>query len=229
MPTEDAAPAHRGPIVVIESEPPIAELQERYLAREGFDVHVSADAAGGLAAVRGLRPAAIVLEAGCPDIDPLATCRDLRSGGDRTPILFLIARGDAAGWLSDVRSASDDVLGKPFAPRELVAKVKDLLRTGTRPPEPVLGTGRLQVDTVRRTVVVDDADVHLTATEFQLLEFLLRHPGQVFSRNRLLSEIWGYTALGSRTVDVHIAQLRAKLGGASPIRTVRGVGYAAAI
>ena len=119
---------------------------------------------------------------------------------------------------------------KPFSPRELTARVSSVLRRayGIDDAEPPLQLGRVRVDLAERRVFTDDSEVALTATEFELLATLMRRPGRVFSREQLLSQIWGYSSVaGTRTVDVHIAQVRSKLGGASPVRTVRGVGYAA--
>jgi DNA-binding response OmpR family regulator len=124
---------------------------------------------------------------------------------------------------------ADDYITKPFSPREVVARVKAVVRRADGPSaSPLLELGRVVVDRDAHKVRVDGQEVELTATEFDLLVHLMRHPGRVLSREQLLSEVWGYAAVvGTRTVDVHVAQVRAKLGDASPIRTVRGVGYSA--
>ncbi|HST66150.1 MAG TPA: response regulator transcription factor, partial [Mycobacteriales bacterium] len=201
-----------------------------YLAREGFGVHVESDGAAGLAAARRLHPVAIVLDVGLPGLDGTELCRRLRADGDWTPVLFVTARDDEIDRVLGLELGADDYVTKPFSPRELVARVKTVLRRtrGAERSSPLLRVGRVSLDPDRRRAFVDEAEVALTTTEFDLLAFLLRRPGRVYEREHLLSEVWGYAAAaGTRTVDVHVAQLRAKLGAASPIRTVRGVGYSA--
>jgi DNA-binding response OmpR family regulator len=224
-----ASGAGKGLVLVVEDEKSIADLERLYLTREGFGVHVETDGRGGLSAARALRPAAIVLDVGLPVIDGTEVCRALRADGDWTPILFVTARDDEVDRVLGLELGADDYITKPFSPRELVARVKTVLRRSAGVAEErVLVVGEVTVDPARRSVSIDGTDVTLTATEFDLLAYLMRRPGRVFSREQLLSEVWGYAvAAGTRTVDVHVAQLRAKLGTASPIRTVRGVGYAA--
>ncbi|MGI8683076.1 MAG: response regulator transcription factor [Mycobacteriales bacterium] len=220
----------RGLVLVIEDERAIADLERMYLAREGFGVQVEVDGRAGLAAARTVRPAAIVLDVGLPLLDGTEVCRALRAEGNWTPVLFVTARDDEVDRVLGLEMGGDDYITKPFSPRELVARVKSVMRRAAGDPggEAVLSVGRTALDLARRRVSANEAPVELTATEFDLLAFLMRRPGRVFSREQLLSEVWGYAAAaGTRTVDVHVAQLRAKLGSASPIRTVRGVGYAA--
>jgi DNA-binding response OmpR family regulator len=219
----------KGLVLVVEDEKSIADLERLYLSREGFGVHVESDGTAGLSAARTLRPAAIVLDVGLPGIDGTELCRALRADGDWTPILFVTARDDEVDRVLGLELGADDYITKPFSPRELVARVKTVLRRSAGlVGAQVMTVGSVTVDPARRSVSVDGADVELTATEFDLLAHLMRRPGRVFTREQLLSEVWGYAvAAGTRTVDVHVAQLRAKLGDASPIRTVRGVGYAA--
>ena len=215
----------------MEDERPIADLVRMYLTREGFGVHVEYDGSAGLAAARKLRPVACVLDIGLPGLTGTEICQQLRAGGDWTPVLFLTARDDEIDRILGLEQGADDYLTKPFSPRELVARVKTVLRRagGAEPAEPAaLQVGRVRLDPGRRRAWVAGAEVSLTATEFDLLAFLMRRPGRVYEREQLLSQVWGYAAAaGTRTVDVHVAQLRAKLGQASPIRTVRGVGYSA--
>src|SRR3954471_16851134 len=216
-------------VLVIEDEKAIADLERLYLTREGFGVHVESDGRAGLAAARAMHPAAIVLDVGLPVLDGTEVCRALRADGDWTPVLFVTARDDEVDRVLGLEMGADDYITKPFSPREFVARVKSVLRrAASMTDERVLVIGDVTVDPARRRVSADGSDVTLTATEFDLLAYLMRRPGRVFSREQLLSEVWGYAAAaGTRTVDVHVAQLRGKLGGASPIRTVRGVGYAA--
>jgi two-component system OmpR family response regulator len=222
-------PGSVGLVLVVEDERPIADLIRLYLSREGFGVHVEADGRAGLAAARSLHPVAIVLDIGLPEIDGTEVCRRLRAEGDWTPVIFVTARDDEIDRILGLELGGDDYVTKPFSPRELVARVRTVLRRSNGPPgdQPALQLGEVYVDQTRRRVSVAGQEVTLTATEFDLLAHLMRRPGRVYTREQLLSEVWGYAAAaGTRTVDVHVAQLRGKLGDASPIRTVRGVGYA---
>jgi DNA-binding response OmpR family regulator len=219
----------RGLILVIEDEPAIAEVIRLNLVNAGYAAQVENDGEGGLAAVRSRRPAAVILDVGLPGIDGIEVCRRMRAEQDWTPVLFVTARDDEVDRVLGLEMGADDYITKPFSPREFVARVKSVLRrSATVTNERVLVLGGVTVDPARRRVSADGTDITLTATEFDLLAYLMRRPGRVFSREQLLSEVWGYAAAaGTRTVDVHVAQLRGKLGDASPIRTVRGVGYAA--
>ena len=218
----------RGLVLVGEDEAPIADLERLYLSREGFGVHVESDGQAVLDAARRLHPVALVLDIGLPTMDGLAVCRALRAADDWTPVLIVTARGDEVDRLIGLELGADDYLTKPFSPRELVARVKAILRRSAPAAPRSLHVGEVALDLDRHLATVAGEQVELTATEFALLAFLLRRPGQVYDREQLLAQVWGYeAAAGTRTVDVHVAQLRAKLGPASPIRTVRGVGYAA--
>ncbi len=224
----------KGLVLVVEDERAIADLLRMYLTREGFGVHVEHDGSAGLAAARALRPVAVVLDVGLPGLDGTEVCRRLRADGDWTPVVFVTARDDEVDRILGLELGADDYVTKPFSPRELVARVRAVLRRtvgggpGGPGDEPVYRLGSLTVDPSRRRVTAAGAEVRLTATEFDLLVHLVRRPGRVYEREQLLSQVWGYeAAAGTRTVDVHVAQLRAKLGVASPIRTVRGVGYSA--
>ncbi|SFW76112.1 response regulator transcription factor [Amycolatopsis australiensis] len=220
----------RGLVLVVEDEAAIAELAALYLKRDGFGVHVEADGGRALEAVRRLKPVAIVLDIGLSGMDGIEICKALRAAGDWTPVLFVTARDDELDRLLGLEIGADDYLTKPFSPRELAARVRTVLRraAGASPAAETFAVGGARVDVTSRRAWAGDTEISLTSTEFDLLTHLLRHPGQVLSREQLLSAVWGYAAAaGTRTVDVHVAQLRAKLGAASPIRTVRGIGYAA--
>ncbi len=218
-------------MLVVEDERAIADLVRMYLTRDGFGVHVEYDGTAGLAAARKLRPVACVLDIGLPGLTGTELCRRLRDSGDWTPVLFLTARDDEVDRILGLEQGADDYLTKPFSPRELVARVKAVLRRTAGPPEGerVRRAGAVVLDPGRRTVHAGGTPVSLTPTEFDLLAHLLGRPGRVFTREELLASVWGYAAhAGTRTVDVHVAQVRAKLGGhGSVIRTLRGVGYTA--
>jgi len=219
----------RGLVVVVEDEPSIADVERLYLVQAGYGVHVERDGIAGLAAIRRLHPVAIVLDVGLPGLDGIELCRALRADGDWTPVIFVTARDDEVDRVLGLELGADDYLTKPFSPRELVARIKGILRRQDGPgTAPVLTVGTVVLDPGRRTVTADGRDAQLTTTEFDLLAKLMSAPGQVFSREQLLSSVWGQADYGGgRTVDVHIAQVRAKLGDPNPIRTVRGVGYTA--
>jgi DNA-binding response OmpR family regulator len=216
--------------MVIEDESAIADLIRLNLTSAGYNVHIERDGLVGLAAVRTLRPAAVILDVGLPGIDGVEVCRRLRAEQDWTPVLFVTARDDEVDRIVALELGADDYVTKPFSPRELVARVSSVLRRsqGVNLESPALTLATIRLEPSARKVYVAGEEVDLTATEFDLLAHLMRRPGRVFSREQLISEVWGYSPIaGLRTVDVHVAQVRAKLGGASPIRTVRGVGYAA--
>ena len=220
----------KGLVLVVEDERAIADIQRLYLSREGFGVHVESDGSAGLAAARKLKPVAIVMDVGLPGMDGTDVCRILRSEDNWTPIILVTARDEEIDRVLGLELGADDYVTKPFSPRELVARVKSVLRRshGVTGELPALSVGAVTLDPSRRVVSADGEEIELTATEFDLLHFLMRRPGRVYEREQLLSEVWGYAAAaGTRTVDVHVAQVRAKLGDASPIRTHRGVGYSA--
>src|SRR5258705_3328953 len=229
-------PTSRGLVLVVEDERPIADLVRLYLTRDGFGVHVETDGVSGLAAARRLRPVACVLHSGLPGLAGTEVCRRLRERGDWTPVMFLTARDDEVDRVVGLELGADDYVTKPFSPRELVARVKAVLRRTSgvaAKGEALRQIGVVTLDPSRRRVQADGVEVPLTTTEFDLLAHLMTRPGRVFTREELLASVWGYAAHGgTRTVDVHVAQVRAKLDEASTlardaIRTVRGVGYTA--
>jgi DNA-binding response OmpR family regulator len=216
-------------VLVVEDEPPIAELVRGYLEREGLRVRVEVDGHGALEAVAAQRPAVVLLDVGLPGLDGTQVCRRMREAGDWTPVLFVTARDDEVDRVLGLELGADDYVTKPFSPRELVARVRAVLRrsSASSGPSDRLAVGPLTADLRTRRVTVDGTAVDLTTTEFDLLTYLMRRPDRVCSREELLAEVWGYPAgTPTRTVDVHVAQLRAKLGDAVRLRTVRGVGYA---
>jgi len=214
-------------ILVVEDEPVIAELLRSYLARDGFEVRVATDGESGLTAIAHHRPAAVILDVGLPGIDGTEVCRRLRADRNWTPVLFVTARDDEVDRVLGLELGADDYVTKPFSPREVVARVRAVLRR--RQPDPDserLQIGRLTLDPSTRRADAAGAPVELTTTEFDLLLHLMRRPGRVCPRDELLADVWGYPAgTPTRTTDVHIAQLRAKLGDVVRLRTVRGVGY----
>jgi len=222
--------ASKGLVLVAEDERSISDLLRLYLSREGFGVHVEADGRAALEAARSLHPVAIILDVGLPSMDGTQVCRALRAEGNWTPVIFCTARDDEIDRVLGLEMGGDDYVTKPFSPRELVARVKSVVRRAAAPTEEgrSITLGRVTLDRDARRVTVDSEEIILTATEFDLLAHLMARPGRILTREQLLSEVWGYAAIvGTRTVDVHVAQVRAKLGDASPIRTVRGVGYGA--
>jgi two-component system, OmpR family, response regulator len=216
----------KGTIVVVDDEANIADLVDLYLAREGFRVLQAADGEAGLRAVRDHRPRLVVLDVGLPDLDGLEVCKRIRATS-QIPIIFLTARDGEVDRVLGLELGADDYLTKPFSPAELVARVKAVLRRTDGSPAPeVLQAGRATVDVGRREVRVDDEPVELTTKELDLLRYLAERPGLALSRQQILDGVWGYDWFGdARTVDVHIAQVRKKLGDAVTIKTVRGVGY----
>ncbi|WP_326809535.1 response regulator transcription factor [Streptomyces sp. NBC_01775] len=219
---------NRGLVLVVEDERAIAELVRTYLVRDGFSVIIESTGEAALATARRHRPVALILDIMLPDMEGTEVCRRLRGRQDWTPVLFLTARDEEVDRLLGLELGGDDYITKPFSPRELVARVRAVLRrTSGVVAEEIRCVGPVKADMPRRRVFVEDGPVELTATEFDLLAHLLKRPGRVCTRSDLLAAVWGHRSdVGARTVDVHIAQLRAKLGqGAGMIRTVRGVGY----
>jgi DNA-binding response OmpR family regulator len=216
----------RGTIVVVDDEPNIADLVDLYLARDGYRVLKAASGAAGLEAIRTHHPRLVVLDVGLPDIDGLEVCRRLRQTS-QVPVIFLTARDGEVDRVLGLELGGDDYVTKPFSPSELVARVKAVLRRvdGAGTAE-VVQAGAVTIDCGRREVLVHDVAVELTTKEFDLLRFLAERPGLALSRQQILDGVWGYDWFGdARTVDVHIAQVRKKVGDALTIKTVRGVGY----
>ena len=221
--------AETGTVVVVEDDHNISDLVDLYLRREGYRVVQAADAQAGLAAVERERPRLVVLDVGLPGgMDGIEVCRRLRAAGN-VPVLMLTARDAEVDRVLGLEMGADDYVTKPFSPRELVARVKAILRRsdGTARDEPdVITLGPLDVDRGRREARVDGEPVALATREFDLLSFLAAHLGLALSRRQLLDGVWGPDWYGDeRTVDVHVRQLRKKLGDGFPLATVWGVGY----
>jgi DNA-binding response OmpR family regulator len=215
-------------ICVVEDEEVIAAAVAARLRAEGFTVEVAHDGPSGIALCDRVRPDLVVLDVMLPGLDGLEVCRRIQR--DRAvPVLMLTARADESDLLVGLAVGADDYMTKPFSPRELVARVRALLRRVERRPAPAgdaVRIGELVIDPAARQVRVDDEVVHLTPTEFDLLALLAARPGAVFSRDQLLAEVWGWRdGSGQRTVDSHVRGLRRKLGS-DLVRTVHGVGYA---
>lgn len=216
-------------VLVVEDEQSIASFVALYLKNAGYSVRTAATGSEALSQVAAEQPSLIVLDLMLPDIDGIEVCRRIRQRSD-VPILMLTARDEDVDKIIGLEVGADDYLTKPFNPRELVARVKSILRRSA-PDRPrresrVIQHGDLAVDAGRREVRVRGEEVQLAPKEFDLLWELLDHRGLVLTRDQLLERVWGYTFAGdTRTVDVHVRQLRRKLGDASPIVTVWGVGY----
>lgn len=218
----------RGLVLVVEDEPAIAESLGMFLRREGFGVQIESDGLAALAAIRKVHPVAVLLDVGLPSMNGIEVCKELRAGGDWTPVIFLTARDDEIDKILGLEIGADDYIVKNATKHQVMARLKAVLRRSSGMP---LGSGELTIGGITvnpetRVVTLNGNAISLTATEFDLLAFLMSKPGRVFSRDELISHVWGYASMGTRTVDVHVAQLRAKFGDADPIRTVRGVGYA---
>jgi two-component system alkaline phosphatase synthesis response regulator PhoP len=216
-------------ILIVEDESSIASFVALYLKNAGYTVRTVGKGAEALDQVSSDPPSLTILDLMLPDIDGIEVCRRIRKTSD-VPILMLTARDEDVDKIIGLEVGADDYMTKPFNPRELVARVKSILRRSTperrQAESAVIRHGDLTVDAGRREVRVVEEEIQLAPKEFDLLWELLDHRGLVLTRDQLLERVWGYTFAGdTRTVDVHVRQLRRKLGDASPIVTVWGVGY----
>jgi len=218
-------------IAVVEDEPDILELVALHLKKAGFRVEGFADAGGFYRFISTRVPDLVVLDLALPDADGIDVCRYLRGEGRLThvPVIMLTARTDETDRVLGLETGADDYVTKPFSPRELVSRVRAVLRrSGERSgPMRLIRAGPFELDTEKFTVRLDDRSLDLTATEFRLLELFCRSPERVFSRDQLIEGVWGYDKpVIDRTIDTHMRNLRDKLGPAGDlIRTVRGIGY----
>lgn len=224
-------------IVIIEDEPDISEVIRYNLEREGYEVYDAENGEEGLQSVREIVPDLVLLDLMLPGMNGLEVCRQIKSDARTAPVpvIMVTAKGDEADVVAGLDLGADDYVPKPFGPRELVARVRALLR---RTPEPVpvgeeteagrrVSIGGLIIDPSRFEVALDGHPVELTATEFRLLHFMAQRPGRVYTRERLVKEVRGEdVVILDRNIDVHVRSIRKKLGESREfIRTVRGVGY----
>jgi two-component system alkaline phosphatase synthesis response regulator PhoP len=216
-------------ILLVDDEPSIIELARMYLQRENFIVSSASDGEAALETIHRLNPALVVLDVMLPKLDGFEVCRRLRAEKNAIPIIMLTARDEDIDKILGLEMGADDYLTKPFNPRELVARVKALLRRIDRPAgnDQVIHFKELSMDASRREAILGSRSLDLRTQEFELLFILASQPGRVFSREQLLQQAWGFDFLGqTRTVDVHIASLRKKLQGSQArIETVVGIGY----
>ncbi len=216
-------------ILVVEDEASIASFIALYLKNAGYAVRSVSTGQAALSQLAAESPVLVILDLNLPDIDGIEVCRRVRKTSD-VPILMLTARDEDVDKIIGLEVGADDYLTKPFNPRELVARVKTILRRVTpdrrRDQGDELTHGELLINSGKREVYVGEEEIQLAPKEFDLLWELLDHRGLVLTRDQLLERVWGYTFAGdTRTVDVHVRQIRRKLGDASPIVTVWGVGY----
>jgi DNA-binding response OmpR family regulator len=218
-------------ILVVDDEAHIRQLVSMYLTKEGFTVETAADGRAALSRVNAVKPDLLVLDLMLPELDGWTVCRELRRSPltESLPIIMLTARDDLIDRILGLELGADDYVTKPFNPRELVARVRAVLRRTVRtgPPNKTISAGDLKVDLERREARAGGRPLQLRAKEFDLLAAFVERPGTVFTRDALLNRVWGYEhEIDTRTVDVHVSALRERLNGAqSTIDTVWGVGY----
>jgi DNA-binding response OmpR family regulator len=216
-------------ILVVDDEPNIVELAQMYLEKEGFRVEGVGDGKAALEAVEKSKPALVVLDVMLPEMDGFDVCRKVRADNNPVLIIMLTARDEDVDKIVGLELGADDYMTKPFNPRELVARVKAILRRSERPAKGTQPThiGDLVIDPARREVLVKGETIELRTQEFDLLLTFAEHKGLVLGREQLLKLAWGYDFYGqTRTVDVHVAHLRKKMANSSvKIETITGVGY----
>ena len=217
-----------GSVLLVEDEENLASLVRAYLEQEGYRVIPAATGAEALRAIEAEPVRLVVLDLNLPDMDGLDVCRQIRARSS-VPVVMLTARDQEADRLAGLETGADDYIGKPFSPRELVARMRAVLRRAEpHSEEELLVLGDVVLRRSAREVDVAGRPVELRPKEFDLLAYLMQNRGAVLSRDLLLERVWGFDyAGGTRTVDVHVAQLRRKLGRPDLIRTMRGSGYKA--
>jgi DNA-binding response OmpR family regulator len=222
-------------VLVVDDDPTVSDVVRRYLEQAGCEVRLAADGADGLAAIAAQRPDLVVLDLMMPGIDGLEVCRRLRRQLPDLPVVMLTALGEEADRVLGLEVGADDYVTKPFSPRELVLRIRSVLRRAAGPAAPPaaaaakLTDAELTVDTARRIAELNGEPLALTVREFDLLAFLMQHPGRAWSRTDLLEKVWGWQFGDQSTVTVHVRRLREKIekNPAEPcrIRTVWGIGY----
>ncbi|WFE47953.1 response regulator transcription factor [Verrucosispora sp. WMMD1129] len=221
-------------VLVVDDDPTVSDVVRRYLEQAGCEVQLAADGADGLAAIAAQRPDLVVLDLMMPGIDGLEVCRRIRRQLPDLPVVMLTALGEEADRVLGLEVGADDYVTKPFSPRELVLRIRSVLRrTAAHTAHPTVSAkltdAALTVDTARRVATMGGTPLSLTAREIDLLIFFIRHPGRAWSRSDLLDKVWGWQFGDQSTVTVHVRRLREKIehDPADPqrIRTVWGVGY----
>jgi DNA-binding response OmpR family regulator len=220
--------ASRGHILVVDDERPIRRLLRMYLTEAGYTVAEASDGRQALEQVRSGGIDLVLLDIMLPEIDGLDVCRRLRESNGSLPVIMITARDDEPSRVAGLEMGADDYVTKPFSPREVVARVRAVLRRiqSAADGDQAIAVGRIELHPESRRCLLDGNEVELTRLEFDLIVELASHPRIVFTRERLLEKVWGYqNPVGGKTVDVHVANLRKKLGGWGGIVAVRGVGY----
>jgi len=228
----DSMPKEKETILVVDDEKNIIELARMYLEKEGFVVESAQDGLAALAAIERVKPVLVVLDLMLPELDGWEVCRRIRAKSN-LPIIMLTARDDDIDKIVGLELGADDYMTKPYNPRELLARVKAVLRRGYHPTstaddrQEIITLGNLKLDLTSREVSINGTRIDVRTKEFDLLQVLIQHSGQALSREQLLNMAWGFDFFGeTRTVDVHIAHLRKKLASSSVnVETVWGVGY----
>ena len=219
-------------ILVVDDEPDVTELVAYHLKAKGFHVETINDATASISRARSFQPDLLILDIMMPHLSGIQVCRILRTDNRlaKIPVIFLTAKAEPLDRIEGLESGADDYVGKPFSPKELVLRVESILRRVGAPKDPVapkLQIGDIALDSETHRVMVRQAPLELTATEFKLLRLLMERQGRVQTREHLLLNVWNYsTEIETRTVDTHVRRLREKLGTeAGWIETIRGVGY----